>query len=185
MNAFNSDTLTQTVISTSRFELRPLRLSDAGPIHHFCADKRVAGMTRSIPHPYPPGAAEAYVERVLYDDAPEVVWAMDATRAGLGELIGVISLMDMGNNQSEIGYWVAPIVWNTGLASEAVTALVHENPLQNKTLFASVHQDNPASSRVLIRAGFTYIGDAESFSVARGQTIPTWTYLRRMASAHD
>ena len=50
----------------------------------------------------------------------------------------------------------------------------------NDTMFGSVFQDNPASARVLVHCGFDYVGDAESYSVARAATVPTWTYLSRM-----
>ena len=46
---------TQPVIETERFDLRPLRKSDRGLIEMYAADKRVATMTTSIPHPLPPG----------------------------------------------------------------------------------------------------------------------------------
>jgi RimJ/RimL family protein N-acetyltransferase len=105
---------------------------------------------------------------------------MDGTPAGLSEVAGVISLKRMDRGQSEIAYWVAPAFWNTGLASEAVNALVQANPHGNRTMFASVFQDNPASARVLTNAGFEYIGDAEAFSVARGATAPTWTYILKL-----
>ena len=61
-----------------------------------------------------------------------------------------------------------------------IQALVAANPLGNKTMFASVFQDNPASARVLTHCGFEYIGDTESCSVARNATGNTWTYLKRM-----
>jgi RimJ/RimL family protein N-acetyltransferase len=102
------------------------------------------------------------------------------TDFGGAELLGVISLTRMDRGQSEIGYWVAPAMWNTGFASEAVGALVSANPLQNTTIFGSVFQDNPGSARVLTNAGFEYLGDAEAFSVARGAKVPTWTYLKRL-----
>jgi RimJ/RimL family protein N-acetyltransferase len=86
----------------------------------------------------------------------------------------------MDRGQSEVGYWVAPAFWNTGLASEAVRALIAANPRGDKTLFAEVLQDNPVSARVLTNAGFAYIGDAEAYSVARGATVPTWTYLKKL-----
>jgi RimJ/RimL family protein N-acetyltransferase len=62
-----------------------------------------------------------------------------------------------------------------------VRALVEANPQENRTMFASVFQDNPASARVLTNTGFQYLGDAEAYSVARGATVPTWTYLKRYA----
>ncbi len=170
----------QQVIETERFDLRPLRRSDKGLIEMCSGDERVARMTSTIPHPLPPGAAEAFIQRAMADDRDEDVWAMDGTKADGSEIMGVISLKRMDRNQSEIGYWVAPIYWNSGLASKAVCALVDANPLNNATMFASVFQDNPASARVLIHCGFEYLGDAESFSVARDATVPTWTYSRKL-----
>ena len=178
--SLETTTAPQAVIETDRFVLRPLRVSDVGLIEHYASDKRVATMTTSIPHPLPPGAAASFVDRALAPDRDEDVWAMDGTASGGAEVMGLITLERVDRNQSEVGYWVAPPFWNTGLASDAVQALVLANPLGSKTIFASVFQDNPASARVLTHCGFEYIGDAEAFSVARNATVQTWTYLKRM-----
>lgn len=170
----------QAVIETDRFDLRPLRRSDMGLIELYGGDERVARMTTSIPHPLPPGRTEAFINRALQDTRDEDVWAIDGTKSDACELMGLISLERMDRAQSEVGYWVAPAYWNTGLASDAVQALIEANPLQDKTIFASVFQDNPASARVLTHCGFEYLGDAESFSVARDTTVPTWTYLKKL-----
>jgi RimJ/RimL family protein N-acetyltransferase len=172
--------IAQPVIETERFDLRPLRKSDQGLIEMHGADKRIATMTTSIPHPLPPGTTEAFIARAMSDTRTEDVWAMDGTKAGGPEVMGLIALERLDRNQSEVGYWVAPIWWNTGLASDAVRALVDANPLGSATMFASVFQDNPASARVLTHCGFDYLGDAESYSVARGTTVPTWTYSRKL-----
>jgi RimJ/RimL family protein N-acetyltransferase len=172
--------VTQPVIETERFTLRPLRRSDLGLLELYAGDQRVARATRTIPHPLPPGAVEAFIGRVTQPERDEDVWAMDGTKTGLGELLGTINLKRMDRGQSEIGYWVAPAFWNTGLASEAVRAMIAANPRGDKTLFAEVLQDNPVSARVLTNAGFAYIGDAEAYSVARGATVPTWTYLKKL-----
>lgn len=170
----------QAVIETDRVDLRPLRRSDMGLIELYGGDARVARMTTTIPHPLPPGTTEAFVSRAMADAREEDVWAMDGTKTGASELMGLISLQRMDREQSEVGYWVAPPYWNTGLASDAVQALINANPLNNKTMFASVFQDNPASARVLTHCGFEYLGDAESFSVARDTSVPTWTYTRKL-----
>lgn len=171
--------IAQNVIETERLILRPLRRSDAGLLNIYAADERVARMTRTIPHPLPPGASEALIQRASVDDRDEDIWVMDGSPTGRAELMGLIGVERMDREQSEVGYWVAPAFWNTGLASEAVAALVETNPQSNQTMFASVFQDNPASARVLTNTGFEYLGDAEAFSVARGATVPTWTYLKR------
>lgn len=170
----------QPVVAAERFDLRPLRRSDMGLIELYGGDARVARMTTSIPHPVPPGMVEAFVTRAMADARDEDVWAIDGTKSGASELMGLISLERLDRDQSEVGYWVAPPYWNTGLASDAVAALIAANPLENKTIFASVFQDNPASARVLTHCGFEYLGDAESFSVARDATVPTWTYLKKL-----
>ncbi|MGP1355450.1 GNAT family N-acetyltransferase [Roseicyclus sp.] len=170
----------QPVIEAPRMVLRPLRPSDAGLMALYASDKRVAEMTTTIPHPLPPGTIEAFIAQAMRPESDEAVWAMDATDFGGSEVLGVVSLKRMDRNQSEIGYWVAPALWNTGFASEAVNAMVAANPLGNKTIFGSVFQDNPGSARVLTNAGFEYLGDAEAFSVARGAKVPTWTYLKRL-----
>ncbi len=168
------------VIPADRFVLRPLRASDAGLIQLYAADRRVADMTTMIPHPYPPGAGAGFVERTLEDGENRAVWALDASAHGSSELLGIVSLTKLGRDQAEIKYWVAPALWNAGYASEAVGAIVSSNPLKSRTLFATVFQDNPGSARVLTNAGFEYVGDAEAFSVARGATVPTWTYIRKL-----
>ncbi len=177
--------LPEGAIAAGRFVLRPVRKSDAGLFAMYAGDKRVAEATRSIPHPLPPGAAESFVTRAMRVGGDEDVWVMDGSSSGLSEVLGVISLKRMDETkwdrgQSEVGYWVAPAFWNTGFASEAVRALIEANPQRNRTVFAEVFQDNPGSARVLTNAGFQYLGDAETFSVARNARVPTWTYIRKL-----
>ena len=172
----------QTAIETARLRLRPLRRSDAGLIALHAGDARVARGTRAIPHPYPPGAAAALIERAELAGRSEDHWVMDGSGRGLPEVMGLLSLSRLDRRQSEIGYWVAPAFWNTGLASEAVRALIAANPHAAATVFAEVFQDNPGSARVLTNCGFDYLGDAEAFSVARGATVATWTYMLKIAT---
>ncbi len=171
----------QPVIEAERFMLRPLRKSDAGLLAMYAGDRRVAEATRTIPHPLPPGSTEAYIARAQSDTRTEDAWVMDGSGHGLAEVLGVVWMERMDRGQSEISFWIAPVFWNSGLASEAVRAMVAANPHKSKTLFAAVFQDNPASARVVTNAGFEYLGDAEAFSVARNTTVPTWTYINKLS----
>lgn len=170
----------QAEIGTERLRLRAMRRADQGLIEQWASDRRVAEMTRGIPHPLPPGTTDGFVSRALSGRSDEVVWVMDASEAGLAELVGLVGLTPMDRGQAEIGYWVAPVVWGQGLATEAVSGLMEANPLGNAQVFGTVFQDNPGSARVLTNAGFDYIGDAEAFCVARGAVLPQWTYIRQM-----
>lgn len=173
-------TLDQPEMSADRFDLRPVRTSDAGLIEFYTSDDRVARATTSIPHPLPPGATEAFINRAQQAGRSEFVWVMDGTKTGGPEVMGVISLDQIDVGQCEISYWVAPAYWNSGVASAAVSALIASNPLNCRTLFATVFQDNAASARVLTNSGFQYLGDAETFNVARNAKVATWTYSRKM-----
>ena len=170
-------------IRTERLVLRPLRASDAGPISLHASDQRVARMTASIPHPYPPGAADAYIEGTLTGRRAEEVWAIDATPLGGEELIGVIGYTPA---TGRIGYWVGPPYWNAGYASEAVAALVaHLMSARGlERLDATVFADNAASAAVLLKAGFREIGQSSGFSVARGEAAANRLFrLGRTGSA--
>ena len=170
----------QPSIPTDRLLLRPVRYSDAEALRKHTSDWRVAHMTRSIPHPLPEGEVEAFIAAACDPDRSEDIWVMDGSKSGLGPLMGIIGLERMDRDQSEIGYWVVPEHWGSGLATEAVAALVDANPLASKTIFGAVFQDNPASSKILENLDFKYIGEAEYFSAARGETVPTWTYVKTL-----
>lgn len=174
------DLASQPVIPAERFLLRPVTAADQGLLELYAGDERVAWNTTTIPHPLPPGTIKTFIERALAPNRAEDVWVIDGESTGLGGLLGLISLVRLDREQSEIGYWVVPAFWNGGIGSEAVEVLVNANPQESKTIFAAVFQDNPASARVLTHAGFAYLGDAEAFSVARNTTVPTWTYLKRL-----
>ena len=159
-------------IRTTRLMLRPLRSSDAGPITLYASDARLARMTASIPHPYPPGAAAAYIEGSLAGRRGEEVWAIDATPAGGEEMIGTVGFKAPAG---ELGYWVGAPYWNAGYATEAVAAVVdHLFAARGlEALVARVFADNAASAAVLAKAGFREAGTAEIYSVARGADVPS------------
>ncbi len=171
--------IAQAVIETARLTLRPMRDSDAGLLEMYASDRRVAEAT-GIPHPLPPGSTEAFMARSLAEERVEDVWVMDGAKSGHAGVLGVIGLERMGRGQSKIGYWVAPAFWNTGIASEAVEAILDVNPQDCETIFAHIFQDNPASARVLTKAGFQYLGDAERHNAARGANLASWTYLKKL-----
>ncbi|PTX56022.1 RimJ/RimL family protein N-acetyltransferase [Litoreibacter ponti] len=174
-----TEPISQAVIETERLVLRPITRADAGQLKLYGSDKRVAEATATIPHPLPDGVVEAFIERALNPERSSDIWVIDPSDDG-SQMLGAIAMERMDRDQSEISYWVVPAAWNNGFASEAVTAMVEANPQACRTIFGSVFQDNPASARVLTNAGFEYIGDAESYSVARDATVPTWTYIKRL-----
>lgn len=159
------------VIEAERLTLRRPRASDAGPMSMYAGDRRVAAMLERLPHPYPPGAAEAFIARSLKPGAPEHVWVMDAQKIDGPEFIGVIGLR-RAEGGSRLGYWVGPPFWNTGYASEAAASVVAAARAAGaRRLEARVVAANEASAHVLINAGFVETGAAAFYSVGAGAML--------------
>lgn len=170
-------TLGPSEITSPRLRLRPLTRRDAALIGLHASDRRVAWMTATIPHPYPPGQAEAFVERARSPAATEIVWAIDAGEDDENGLIGIVRLTRRDVDRADINYWIAPAFWGTGYASEAVEAVVRWARATGwHRLDAEVVQDNTASVKVLTRAGFEYEGEGEVYSLARKAMVPTFRY---------
>lgn len=174
----------QPEVATPRMRLRRLRRSDAGLIALYCGHADVARMTTSIPHPYPPGLAEGFVERAGDIRDGEYVWALDTGEDDMNGLIGLISLRVREDGVGAVGYWVASAFQGAGYASEAVEAIVgHAEALGLRALIAQAFQDNLASVKVLTRSGFVYEGEGALYSLARNATVPTFCYRRLLGEA--
>jgi RimJ/RimL family protein N-acetyltransferase len=112
-------------ILTERLRLRRFRPSDAALVELHASDRRVALRTERIPHPYPPGLAASFIDRMRAADSDEIGWAIDLGDDEAGsDLIGTIMLRMTSAESARIGYWLAPALWNAGYASEAAEAVV-------------------------------------------------------------
>lgn len=157
------------VLETERLTLRRPRASDAGPISLYAGDRRVAEMLESVPHPYPPGAAQAFIATCLKPGAAEHVWVMDAQKIDGPEFVGVIGIRRT-DGAPRIGYWVGPPFWNTGYASEAAIAVIAAaRSAGSEAVEARIVASNEASGHVLINAGFKETGTGEFYGVAAGK----------------
>ncbi|MGM0583750.1 MAG: GNAT family N-acetyltransferase [Pseudomonadota bacterium] len=167
-------------LAAGRLELRPPRPQDAALIALYLGDERVARSLVSVPHPYPPGAAEALIERALAGLRSGPLYVMDASPSDGSEMVGLVFLEHAEGEPEgvfKLSYMVAPAFRKTGYATEAVAAVRdHLFEAGAKALVATVFQDNDVSAHVLIRAGFAYEGEGEAFSVARGGVAPAWRY---------
>lgn len=159
-------------LETERLVLRPIALCDAARVAAFTNDMGVAGMTTRIPNPNPPVAAEGWIQ-ILKARArlgEEHVFAIEAREEGL---IGVIGAHQRKPGRFEIGYWLGRPFWGRGYATEAASAFAQEARALGE-LEAAHFADNPASGRVLEKAGFAYTGELEHcFSLARGVKVLT------------
>lgn len=167
-------------LPAGRLTLRPPRPSDAGLIHLYLSDSRVARMLTAIPHPYPPGAAEALIERALAGKRSGPLYVMDGAATGDDPVKGLVFVNRTDEAEVfRLGCAVGPPFWNTGCATEALDAVAGALfDAGARALTATVFQDNPVSARLMTRAGFAYVADGQEFCVARGALAPVWRYRR-------
>jgi RimJ/RimL family protein N-acetyltransferase len=166
-----------TTLKTERLILRPLALADAPRFSALSSDPGVARMTRGIPCPNPPIAAEGWILLRLARAPLGVEQNFAIERPGEG-LIGAVGafLRSCGDQGGwEIGYWIGRPYWGRGYATEAMSALL---TFMRERRMAPIHAchfaDNPASGRMLEKLGFSATGDIRpGFSLARGGNAPT------------
>jgi [ribosomal protein S5]-alanine N-acetyltransferase len=98
-----------------------------------------------------------------------------------GNLVGFVKLFDIQNrSKAEIGYWLAEPHWGKGLMPEALQAVVAfaVGPLGLHRIYAATSTGNPASQRVLEKAGFTKEGTLRKHCLLHGQWVDSVMYGR-------
>ena len=140
-------------------------------------DPRVAANLRdAFPSPYTQADADEWI--MLASSGP-AIWSLAITRADtvIGG-VGAIPGADVYQYDAEIGYWLGVDHWGQGFATEAVRAyrdhLFRATPMQR--LHARVFAGNGASSRVLVKAGFTLEGVARRAVFKRGRFLDVEIY---------
>ncbi len=145
---------------SERLFLRPGWPEDWEEILARIADEGVVRNLASAPWPYTAEDAKAFVQRPQDARLPHFLVTLPG--ADGATLIGSVGLgRDLlghdtsGGDDIELGYWIAREHWGRGYATEAVRAvLCLARALGHRRLVADHFVDNPASGRVLRKAGF-------------------------------
>ena len=147
------------VLETRRLTLRSPQVEDAPRLAELANDYDIARMTLRMPHPYAPKDAEAFVAHVNANDPRRgATFLMEHEDEGP---VGVLGFFYDADPLPEMGYWVGRPFWGRGFATESVEAALvwASKRWRKKGVFAGHFADNPASGRVLEKAGFLYTGE--------------------------
>lgn len=148
-------------LTSERLVLRAFVPSDASDVTRYLSDAAVARNTLTIPHPYPAGAAEEFIARHAPDwsAGKRAVWAI--TDGVDGALRGAVGLhFARAHHKAEVGYWIAVPAWGKGIATEAVRRVIAFgfDELALHRIDAQHYAENPASGRVMTKAGMRHEG---------------------------
>ena len=142
-------------ICTKRLGLRLLDKDDAPAIVRLLGnDSEAVQMSASMIDPMTLEAALEWISRRTTSD--QRVFAILLLQSG--EFIGSIGFGGP-KEMPHVGYWIGRPHWNNGYATEAVLGLLeYARFLGISSLQADTFPDNPASAKVLIKAGFINTG---------------------------
>lgn len=169
--------LPPTSLVRDRCTLRALRETDAARLALIADDRSVWRNLRDrFPHPYELSDAQAFIAYALSSEREH---AFGICRGE--ELDGVVSLTvgeDIYGRSAEIGYWLGADARGQGIATEAVAAVSRWafDTLDLVRLHAAVFVWNPASARVLEKAGYSLECRARNAAFKDGEVVDEFVY---------
>ncbi len=152
-----------TAIDTERLLLRRIVPEDAQDVFVWMSDPEVCRYERWAPHESV-AYSHGYIRAVFdYESNHTYQWGIQLA----GRLIGSVSVagVDDHDQKATMGYCVAREHWNKGYATEAAKAVITFMFTQVgiNRIEASHSINNPASGRVLEKAGFLREGFAKAY----------------------
>ncbi len=164
-------------IGIGAWKLRPWAAGDEAALVKYANNRKIwRNLRDAFPHPYTMDDARAWVSKNFgRDEVTEFAIASDSEAIGG---IGIRLEQDVARRSAEIGYWLGEPFWGKGIATLAVRA-VSAYAFANFDLVrlqACVFEWNPASCRVLEKAGFSLEARLRKAVTKDGQTIDQFTY---------
>jgi ribosomal-protein-alanine N-acetyltransferase len=162
----------------SKCTIRSLRSSDAEAVTKHVSAWSVARNLAAVPHPYRLSMAEEWLAVESARTPPmHFAIALDDEAAGV---IGLERESGICSHCADIGYWLGESFWGRGIVSEALVALTEwaftEAGLVR--LQAGVFARNPASARVLEKAGYQLEGHLRARYFRDGEYIDSLLYAK-------
>jgi RimJ/RimL family protein N-acetyltransferase len=159
------------------FHLTPVREGDQPAYVEYFRDKEITDFMILIPYPYTQEHAEFWVRHCLEMASQQPHPSEFAIRRPDGFLIGGIGVLlatDLRRrHRGELGYWLTKPYRGRGLMTRTVQAIVAYGfeTLGLKRIEATAFAHNPASQRVLERAGLKREGTLAGWHYKDGKLI--------------
>ena len=157
--------------------IRSWRPGDETSLVHHANNRAVwRNMRDRFPHPYALEDALRWIE-LNNTVFPETNFAICVEDLAVGG-IGIVRGEDVHRHSAEIGYWLGQDFWGRGIAPVAVRALTEWafSSFDLVRIHAGVFAWNPASMRVLEKAGYTLEGRLRRSVFKDGEFIDQYLY---------
>jgi RimJ/RimL family protein N-acetyltransferase len=166
-------------LKLERCTIRDYRLSDADSLAKHANSRKIwLGLRDAFPHPYTIKDAKNFLQGSI-SGLPRIHFCIDINEEAVGG-IGLRLGKDVHRHTAEFGYWLAEKFWGQGIMSEVVPAFVDYcfKEFSLNRIFAMPHSNNPASARVLEKAGFTFEGRLRKNVIKDGQILDSLVYAK-------
>ncbi len=164
-------------VDLSVARVRPWRWGDEASLVRYANNRAIWRNLRDrFPHPYTGADARAWLE-LQVGSAPVTNFAIEVENEAAGG-IGLELQEDVARRSAEIGYWLGEPYWGRGIATEAVSAVTAYGfqRFDLVRIYASVFEWNPASMRVLAKAGYELEGRLRKAVTKDGAVIDRFLY---------
>jgi RimJ/RimL family protein N-acetyltransferase len=153
---------------SERLLLRPAWPEDAQAVYSGIGEEAVVRNLARAPWPYMIENARDWVSLSLDPKTPSFLVTLPTQKGE--EVIGSVGIGEREDGV-ELGYWIARKHWGKGYATEAARSMLKLARLIGyRKVSAGHYVDNPASGRVLMKAGFRPTGVVgKRFSLGRGE----------------
>jgi len=133
-------------------------------------------MRNRFPHPYTTDDAREWIRHTA-EESPRTNFAIVVDGEAAGG-IGLVLNGDIHRCSAEIGYWLGEAFWGRGVVTEAVRAITQWafDNFNLSRIYAGVLEWNPASMRVLEKAGYQFEGRLRKAVVKQNQVMDEFIY---------
>ena len=167
------------VLETTRLLLRPLKMSDSQDVFAYSKDPEVARHVLWDAH-QTIGQTRAYLRYILRQYRNGEPGSYGIVLKDSGRVIGTIGFMwvNTENQSAEVGYSLAREYWNHGIMTEALRAVLDLafETLKLHRVEAQHETDNPASGRVMVKAGMRHEGTMRGRLFNKGRFVDVDIY---------
>ena len=157
--------------------IREWRIEDAPSIVRYASNKKIwINLRDAFPYPYTLPDAKSFISKVN-EENPITVFAIATPVEAIGG-IGLKPGKDVHRLTAEMGYWLAEPFWGKGIMTSAVKSMTDYaiEELKMLRVFAEPYTTNPASARVLEKAGFICEGILRSNVFKDGKILDQFLY---------
>jgi len=162
-----------------QFTLREWRPGDVESLARHANNVKVSrNLHDAFPHPYTRADAETWIKQTASVPAGTVLAIVVDGKAVGG--IGIHPGTDVHRRTAAIGYWLGEAYWGRGIVTEALRAMTEHvfATFDFERLEAFVFEWNPASARVLEKAGYTREAVLRKRVTKEGRTVDCLLYAR-------